>query len=331
MLPAVALFLFLPPTVPYLRTLIPIEQTLLLLVTSLAVCGWIAWKQNGPLWLALMWTAIAVWVFTQPIAGGREYVALACGWSLVLAGAFGAVSMWRPNRPFFERGIASLALAAVLTGIILTTIGVSPQHVERAMAGEFGDRVELSLAAWREWSQMYPKWAAYASGSMDVEVVLRKLIPIGGALAPAMLLFESLAALGLAWSLHHRFSRTRVGPPIAPIREFRFEDQLVWGFILGLILALGPRIFVAESLSTPVQEGMQEVGWNLLLFFGGLYGLRGIGVMTWFLVLPGRWLGAALVAAFAILPPLWSFPVGIGLGDTYFDWRRRIGPSNQGS
>ena len=178
---------------------------------------------------------------------------------------------------------------------------------------------------------MYPAWASYASGSMDVEVVLRKLIPIGGALAPAMLLFESLAALGLAWSLHHRFSRTRVGPPIAPIREFRFEDQLVWGFILGLILALGPRIFVAESLSTPVQEGMQEVGWNLLLFFGGLYGLRGIGVMTWFLVLPGRWLGAALVAAFAILPPLWSFPVGIGLGDTYFDWRRRIGPSNQGS
>jgi hypothetical protein len=73
------------------------------------------------------------------------------------------------------------------------------------------------------------------------------------------------------------------------------------------------------------------LGWNLLLFFGLLYALRGLGVMMWFLVRPGRWFGAVLVAACAVLPPLWSFPVGIGLGDTYFDWRRRVRPPNSGS
>jgi hypothetical protein len=100
--------------------------------------------------------------------------------------------------------------------------------------------------------------------------------------------------------------------------------------IFGLVLTLVPEL-MGQGLSTPVVEGMRQVGWNLLLFFGGLYGLRGLGVMTWFLVFPGRWLGAALVAACAILPPLWSFPIGIGLGDTYFDWRRRVPPSNQRS
>jgi hypothetical protein len=165
---------------------------------------------------------------------------------------------------------------------------------------------------------------------MDVELVLRRLIGVGGALFPAMLLFESVAALGLAWSLHHRLSRTRVGPPIAPIREFRFEDQFIWGVIIGLVFALMPELMIRQGTSGPALDLMRWIGWNLLLFFGGLYGLRGIGVMTWFLVLPGRWVGAALVAAFALLPPLWSFPVGIGLGDTYFDWRRRVRPSHQG-
>jgi hypothetical protein len=324
-LPAVALFLLLPPTVPYLRALVPIEQTLLLLVTALAVCAWVAWKHSGPLWLALIWTGIAVWVFTKQLPGGSAYAALAYGWSLLLAGAFGVVSLVRPHRPFFGRAMMSLAIAAIVGTAVLAAVGTTPQRVERVVSSEFAARVELSLATWREWSLQYPNWAAYATGSIDLEMVLRQLITVGGALFPAILMIESLAALGLAWSLHHRLSRTRIGPPIAPLREFRFEDQFIWGVILGLVLLLMPELMVEAP------PGVQQIGWNLLLFFGGLYGLRGLGVMTWFLVFPGRWLGAALVAACALLPPLWSFPIGIGLGDTYFDWRRRIPPSNQGS
>jgi hypothetical protein len=324
-LPAVALFLLLPPTFPYLRALVPIEQTLLLLTTSLAVCAWVAWRENGPLWLAMVWTGIAVWVFSKPLAGGSAYVALAYGWSLLLAGAFGAVSLWRPHRPFFGRAMMSIGVAAFIAIVVLAIVRTSPQQLERVIATEFADRIELSLATLRQDPQLYPKWAA-----LDIEKVLRELITVGGLLFPAMLFFESLAALGLAWSLHHRFSRTRVGPPIAPLREFRFEDQFIWGVIAGLILTLVPELVLRQGLATDL-GGMRQVGWNLLLFFGGLYGLRGLGVMTWFLVPPGRWLGAALVAACAILPPLWSFPIGIGLGDTYFDWRRRVPPSNQRS
>jgi hypothetical protein len=237
------------------------------------------------------------------------------------------VSLARPKSRFFGRALTALGASAVIATLVLGAVGTSPQRLERVMSAEFVDRVELSIVQWQELSRLHPNWAEFATGSMSVETLLRRLLPVGEVLFPAMLLFESLAALGLAWSLHHRLSRTRVGPPIAPIREFRFEDQLIWGFILGLVLTLTPALMGGGAAAT--QDGMREIGWNLLLFFGGLYGLRGVGVMTWFLVLPGRWLGAALVGACALLPPLWSFPVGIGLGDTYFDWRRRVQPSNQ--
>src|SRR3712207_8406043 len=31
-----------------------------------------------------------------------------------------------------------------------------------------------------------------------------------------------------------RVSRARIGPPLAPLREFRFNDQLVWGLVAGI-------------------------------------------------------------------------------------------------
>ena len=325
LLPAIALFLFVP-AVPYFRAVVTIEQTLVLMVPALAVCAWLAWRAGGRLWLALAWTAAALVMLTRPMAGEASYVALARGWALVLAAVFGGVGILGGVRPFFGRALATVAVSGTGFMLILAVAGATPVRVERVVANELDDRVESSMAAaraetetprWQEIEKSSPDAAKWLSDAItDMETAVRQMALAGTTFFPAILLFESIAALGLAWSLHHRLSSTRIGPPLAPLREFRFDDQLVWGAVAGLTLALIPR-FVA----------LKAIGLNLVWFFGVLYALRGLGVMAWFLIAPGQWSGAALIALFALL---WPLPLSIGLADTWFDWRRRVRPSSEG-
>jgi hypothetical protein len=135
---------------------------------------------------------------------------------------------------------------------------------------------------------------------------------VGMATLPALLALESFAILALAWSLYHRLARARLGPPLARLREFRFNDQLVWGLILGVTL-----------LVLPALADLRGAGLNLLVFFGALYLLRGFGVLTWFLAPRGLAM-ALLVGVALLLPPLvGAAALWFGLGDTWFDWRSR--------
>ncbi|HYV97203.1 MAG TPA: DUF2232 domain-containing protein [Gemmatimonadaceae bacterium] len=325
LLPAVAVFLFVQ-SLP-LRALVPIEQTLLLLVPALAACAWVAWRNGGRIWFALVWTGVAMVALSRPMAGDPSYVAFARGWALVLAAAFGAFGLAFRTKPFFTRAVWTLSAASVLFGVVLFASGVSSRTVERVISAELSDRVESSVASWRrptttpEWAELErksPESTKAIGETLDaMETQMRAIPPFGTEFFPAILLLESLVALGLAWSLHHRLSRTRIGPPIAQLREFRFEDQFIWGIIAGLVLVLIPRFAAYKT-----------IGLNLLLFFGVLYAVRGLAVLAWFLLSPGRWMGLVIVSVFVVL---WPFPLSLGLGDTYFDWRRRVRPSNQGS
>jgi hypothetical protein len=126
-----------------------------------------------------------------------------------------------------------------------------------------------------------------------------------------LLALESLAALALAWATYHRLGRTRLGAPLQPLREFRFNDQLVWGLIVGLTTILVP------TLST-----LRGFGQNLLVFFGTLYAVRGLGVLSWFMA-PGTL--APVLQVFAALAFLFLAvaAIALGLGDTWADWRGR--------
>jgi hypothetical protein len=135
---------------------------------------------------------------------------------------------------------------------------------------------------------------------------------------PSMLALQSLVAMALAWSLFHRFSRTRLGDDLARLREFRFNDHWIWSVIVGLVLALLPAL-----------EALRPLGVNLLVFFGALYAMRGAAVLAWFLR-PGRsWLGLVVgVALLLLLRDGAAIALGlVGLGDTWADWRRRIRPA----
>jgi hypothetical protein len=137
-------------------------------------------------------------------------------------------------------------------------------------------------------------------------------------LYPALLALESLAACALAWGLYHRMSRARLGAALAPFRYFRFNDELIWALVAGMTITVLPAL-----------DAMRVVGANLVVFFGALYALRGFGVIAWFY--PQPTLGAQLAASAAavvLLPVSLPLAVGLGVTDTWIDWRRRVRTAN---
>lgn len=312
----------LVPIVPLVRVVVPVEQSLLLIVPALAACALIGWWAGGRFLLALSWTALAVWMLTTHLPGTPSFLALSRGWALLLAASFGVVSIMSPGRPFFPRALSATGLSFALA-LMLALLGAGKAaRIETTVRGEYTRRVDAWLADWdavaqtREWQQLTrdnPGMDTLAQESADR---LKEMPPVSARLFPSLLALESLAVLALVWGLFHRVSRVRIGPPLAPLREFRFNDQLVWGLVAGI-----------TAVAVPTLAAFRVVGLNLLVFFGALYALRGLGVLTWFFA-PGRMMVTLMIAlAIFMWPLLGVFALGVGLGDTWLDWRSRPRPT----
>ena len=326
---ALAAFLFLPLMPPF-RALLPVEETLVLLLPALAASCVVGWWAGGRFALAVIWVGLAGWALAQPAVPGSFYN-LVRGWSLLLAGAFGLVCLLGAQRPFFARALATLSLALVLVLVMSARGPLTPTRAQKAVEVEFARRNTESMAMLRAFMKKHPDvvQAMPQMGSLpdEFDQQLKLMAQTGVGLFPSLLLLESLVALALAWATFHRLSRTRLGAPLGHLKDFRFNDQLVWGLIAGLAI-----VFV------PALEFLGGTGRNLLVFFGALYAIRGFGVLSWFLA-PGR-LAVTLLVGFAMLwwPVLNAVAVlgfmlmalaafGLGLGDTWADWRRRARPT----
>jgi len=326
---ALAAFLFIP-VMPPLRVLLPVEETLLLLLPALAACCLVGWWAGGRFVLAFVWVGLAAWALAQPAVPGSFYN-LVRGWSLLLAGAFGLICLFGAQRPFFSRALSTLSLAMAIVLVMSARGPLTPRRATEAVTVEFARRNTESMAMLRAFLKDHPDVAQVMpqAGALPeaFQLQLTQVAETGVGLFPSLLLLESLVALGLAWATFHRLSRTRLGAPLGPLKDFRFNDQLVWGLIAGLAI-----VFV------PALDFLGGTGRNLLVFFGALYAIRGFGVLSWFLA-PGA-LAAALFVGFAMLwwPVLNAVAVlgfvflalaafGLGLGDTWADWRRRARPT----
>src|SRR5438132_14189912 len=96
------------PFLPFFEALIPVQQTLLLLVPIVAACSIVGWKVGGRAALALIWIAFSVWMLLQPAGeSGTQYDQMARGWAVLLAASFGLVSLWSTTTPFFARSLTS--------------------------------------------------------------------------------------------------------------------------------------------------------------------------------------------------------------------------------
>ncbi len=318
LLPALALFLIVPAT-PLLRVITPVEETVLLLATSLASCALVGWWLGGRAWLAVVWCALAAWMLSHPIGAVRPgYDVFARGWALVLGAAFGLSTLLDARRTFLPRALGSLGIAGAVTVFALGAGRVPFTRLGDTVRIEAVGRHAPFMERWRELraSRVMRDLEAQDSGAgteLDSWTASYEALPeLVSRAFPALLALESLAALALAWSLYHRMSRARIGPPLAPFRQFRFSDQMVWGLISGLVIA-----------AVPTLAGLRGVGANLLVFFGALYALRGVGVLSW-LFKPGWLTTVALAVTIPLLFPLYAAgALAFGVGDTWIDWRRR--------
>lgn len=326
---ALAAFLFLP-AVPQIRALVPVEDTLLLLLPALAACCLVGWWAGGRFMLAVIWLIPAAWVLSQPAVPGSFYN-LVRGWSLLLAGGFGLVCLFGGQRAFFARALTTVGLGLGLVLLMSVKGPLTPARMRQAVQAEFGRRNAETITLGRQFVTQYPdvkKSIPQVDAYLDeLDKQVRLIAETGAGLYPSLLLLESLVALALAWETYHRLSRTRLGVPLGHLKDFRFNDQLVWGLIAGLVI-----VFV------PTLAFLGGAGRNLLVFFGALYAIRGFGVLSWFMA-PGALAVTMFVGFVMLMWPMLS-PVallgfillalaafGLGLGDTWADWRRRARPT----
>jgi hypothetical protein len=305
---------------PVVRAAAPIVDTLLLLVPALAACFIAGWRKGGSTALALAWAALAGLLLAIPASPGREaYTDLARSWGVLVAGALGLVCILGWRRQFLGRALAAVGIAALIAVIGMSFAPHAAARIEEVFATDFQLRnsalltksvfgfpgVNLAPAA-REWAASRALELQRASGTFAAP------------LYPALLALESLAACALAWGLYHRMSRARLGAALAPFRFFRFSDELIWALVAGMTFTVLPAL-----------DALRIVGANLVVFFGALYALRGFGVIAWFY--PQPTLGAQLAAgavAVVLLPVSLPLAIGLGVTDTWIDWRRRVRTAN---
>ena len=309
---------FLLPLVPLADVIFPVQQTLLLFVPALAVCSIIGWKSGGRAALAVIWLALAVWMLLEPAGPpGTAYSQMARAWAIVLAASFGLVSLLSPVTAFFVRGMAAVGIALAVGFTIALSSPSGIARIQHAGGEEFMRRAAATLnqfqkkwdtEQWKDLSARAPLLQSADDWAADIE---REVPKHTTPLLPALLGLESLAALGLAWSVYHRLSAVKIGPMLGPLTEFRFNDQIIWALAVGLTLSMLPAF----------SEG-RNAGFNLLLFFGALYATRGLGVLAW--ILKGRYL---FIIVLTLIPQgiflLGLLALALGLGDTWLDLRRR--------
>jgi hypothetical protein len=150
---------------------------------------------------------------------------------------------------------------------------------------------------------------------VQIEATLDEMVALVTRLLPALVLLQSVAALAAAWALYRWMVRHPEGDPLPKLREFRFSDQLIWGVVFALV-----------ALVFPGAQALHVIGGNLAAFFGGLYVLRGLGIVAALAAAAG--VGGPFVALLAsfitiVLMPIVMFgALALGVTDTWVDWRK---------
>lgn len=257
------------------------------------------------------------------LSGGvaRDQRLLVVGWSICLAGSFGVVSLIARARPFLYRALLAIAIAMLVALTAAASFGGGMARVRSVVFADASRRMELldsNTEAWfagREWRAAESRDERLTSFRTMYEELIHSLPERTVALLPSFLALQSLAGLALGVVLFQRTARAFVGPPLGRLKDFRFNDQFVWALAVALTILVLPEF--AEGRVAAV---------NLLIFAGGLFALRGMGVIA-SLARPRAALAMlAILTAFA-----WPFALALtlllGLADIWLDVRRRARPA----
>lgn len=315
---ALVAFLVLPMLPTALRSVVPIAQSWILFVAALAICAAMGWWNGGHVAAAVAAVLLTALAVASPLlSAGSAYGALVYGWTLLVCAAFGVASLLTPAEGFFVRALSALGMATAASFVMASVVPGGPSNVREIVASEYAARTDGTIG-WFERVTTSPDWRAAAARNPQLDAIaasnerdLRRLPEQGVRLLPAFVALESLAALALAWVAYNRVAGVAAGPELGSLRDFSFNDQLIWGLAVG-----------ATMFFLPVFRDGRSAGLNLLVFFGALYLLRGVGVLS--AVTRGRWMATFLIVLTIFAPlVLGALALGVGVGDTWMDWRRR--------
>jgi hypothetical protein len=227
-------------------------------------------------------------------------------WSVLLAGSFVALTMLVPAWRLSSQALAAVAGAGAVGAGLLAVRADAWGALDAAIAGQVRASSDQTLATLTTLGRGQPP-------SDAVITAVHQLAETQASVFPAMIAIASLAALGVAWWIRTRL----VGEGdqgLGPLRDFRFNDHLVWLFIGGLLL-----------LFAQWGDALVRLGSNAIVFMAALYMLRGAAV---FVFLSGGMslfgYVTVLVGLIVAAPVLMGMAVLLGVGDTWLDLRSRI-------
>ena len=225
-----------------------------------------------------------------------------------MSGGFLALTLWRPSNRL-SHALAATGGAAVGLTIWMYGLGLKWSALRAA--------VEVELAGLQR--GMRVGWTGVA-GSSDMAAQMSAMADTVSILYPGLLALAAIAGLRLAWAWYHRIADRPVGAPPAPFSAFGFSDQLVWGWVIGLAMAL-----------LPEPAAIRLVGANILLVWSALYATRGMAVfVTGARRTPATVLTVLALVTLILLPFVLCGLMIVGLADTWLDFRRRLTPSTGG-
>jgi hypothetical protein len=231
-------------------------------------------------------------------------------WLLLLTASLGIVLASGGGRAFVASCLAAVAGAGVAAGLLASATRLSWGKLVWLAERHYGLQVSWLLNRLSE-----------TPGGADLQTSLGGSLALGvrivSNLFPGLVLLQSFAALALAWALYHRLAQRPHGEPLGALAAFRFNDHLIWGVAGSLLVLVLPRLGWVNAL-----------GGNLLVFFSGLYMVRGVAVLS--AAAAAGVISGPLAIVTATFVTLFLMPIAalaalaLGLTDTLMDWRQRL-------
>jgi hypothetical protein len=265
--------------------------------------------------LAVSLLLFVVWLSAGPADAFNQ---VERAWLVLLTGSLAIVVSSERPRGFVAAALAAVAGAAGAAAILMVMTGLSWGELVWLAERHYGAQAQLVIA---QLTDLVAASGSSAAGSAALLGTVQDSLLLGVRLVsgffPGLVLLQSLAAIALAWALYRRIAQQPSGEPLGALAGFRFNDHLIWGVAISLLVLVMPRLGWANAL-----------GGNLLVFFGGLYVVRGFAVLSALAAAGG--FGGPLAALLVVFVTLFLLPVAalaalaLGLTDTLVDWRRRL-------
>ncbi|HSC58848.1 MAG TPA: DUF2232 domain-containing protein [Gemmatimonadales bacterium] len=255
------------------------------------------WIGAGVIWTASLWMQ----------EDGTLLFYAVNAWGALLAGVFGIVALsprpWRTSPAWI-----ATAAAAVMFLLLLHANGF--------------DLGAIQFEATRALAQAQADMRVVAQSLLGRAPATDPAAPAAvGAITPALFTILGTLGLDLAWRWYRRIAAAPAGAPPRPFAEFRFSDHLVWILVVALATTLAGSAGYLPASAGPT---------NALLLMGVLYAIRGLAIV-WPAIhrMPVVTRIALLFVSVLLFVFVMAGLFGIGLADTWVDFRRRK-PAAQG-